>query len=664
MAEEDTMFQEVVTALREGDQARARDLLTKLLKTDQNNVQYWIWMSAAVESTKERIYCLQTALQIDPENATAKRGLVLLGAMPPDESVQPFPLDRPRLWEEKLALASDKPKEKLTFKGVVTGPVGRLVGFGLLGIAAVALVVFGLILPNRDRIVARTANTAGPSPTYSLTPTFINATERAPAGRGTLVPLSELLDGTHTPTPFYVNTPRAPQSIDQNRMVQAAYKNEDWDTVIAGMSEIASNEPDAADPYYFIGEAYRFKGDFRNAIEAYNQALRTDSNFGPAYLGLARARLLQDPEANIVALYAEALRLDPNFGEVYLDRAIFYLDRGEPELAEADLTDAERLLPGSPLVYYYQAQAYLALDDPDEAETAALKAYEADPTMLPVYFTLGEIYLAQGEYADAIDVLQTYVGYETRDVTARAMIGEAYYRAGDCETAIEALGAAIALDSSQRSAYLYRGLCYLEEEEIDEAESDLERVQQYYDEDFEFNLSLMRVYMLQEHFGDAYLQGETLLSLAETDEEKVELLAHTLSRYAATDLTPHFRSWGFSVSPYIISQWDFGDGVTSTLQSPMHTYTAPEVYTQPDLLIGPIELSSGNIDENGNVVTSTFSQDLTQLDKSKLNIFESIPFYVGGKIVFPGTEGKKVKFRATDYIKVSSYLEVRVKAGE
>ena len=81
MAEEDTMFQEAFKALREKDRAKARDLLTQLLKTDQNNVQYWIWLSAAVETTKERIYCLQTALQLDPENATAKRGLVLLGVL-------------------------------------------------------------------------------------------------------------------------------------------------------------------------------------------------------------------------------------------------------------------------------------------------------------------------------------------------------------------------------------------------------------------------------------------------------------------------------------------------------------------------------------------------------------------------------------------------------
>ncbi|MBN1451618.1 MAG: tetratricopeptide repeat protein [Anaerolineales bacterium] len=518
--EEDILFQEAVEALRQKDKAKAKNMLTQLLKSDQKNVQYWIWLSAAVESTKERIYCLQTAHQLDPENATAKRGLVLLGAIPPDESVQPFPLNRPRLWDEELALASDQPKEKRTFKSVISSPVGRLAGFGIIGIAIITLVVFGLILPNSNPLAPRGANTAGPSPTYTLTPTFVNATAQAPVGRGTLVPLAELLEAPHTPTPLYVNTPRGPLSADQNRMVKAAYERGDWDTVITGMLEIARNEPEAADPYYYIGEAYRFKGDYRNALDAYNEALRINPDFGPPYLGLARVRLLQEPNLDANFLFVEALKRDPNFGEVYLERAMFYLNRLEPELALADLKTAERLLPGSPLVYYYEARANIILDNLNEAETAALKANEADPTMLSVYFTLGEIYLAKGENAKAIDVLQTYTGYETRNATARAMLGEAYYKTGDCEAAIDALGSAISTNPSQRQAYLYRGLCYLREEEIDKAKADLERAQQYYQDDFRLNLSLMRISMLQERFGDAYLQGETVLTLAKTDEEK------------------------------------------------------------------------------------------------------------------------------------------------
>jgi tetratricopeptide (TPR) repeat protein len=160
------------------------------------------------------------------------------------------------------------------------------------------------------------------------------------------------------------------------------------------MRDIALSEPDAADPYYYIGEAYRFKGDFRNALEAYNEALRIDPDFGPPYLGLARARLIQDPDANVVELYEEAINRDPDFGEIYLDRAIYYLNNDGPELALDDLVIAGRLLPGSPVVYFYEARAQLALDDIDRAKVAALKANEADPTMLSAYSMLGEIYLA------------------------------------------------------------------------------------------------------------------------------------------------------------------------------------------------------------------------------------------------------------------------------
>ncbi|MBI5963754.1 MAG: hypothetical protein HY863_09795, partial [Chloroflexi bacterium] len=70
----DTMFQDAVNALRRGEKTRAKDLLTLLLKADQNNSTYWVWLSASVDNTKERIYCLQTALKLDPENGTAKRG--------------------------------------------------------------------------------------------------------------------------------------------------------------------------------------------------------------------------------------------------------------------------------------------------------------------------------------------------------------------------------------------------------------------------------------------------------------------------------------------------------------------------------------------------------------------------------------------------------------
>ena len=131
---DNTMFQDAVEALRRGDKPRAKELLTNLLKTDQNNATYWVWLSAAVDNAKERIYCLQTAFKLDPENGAAKRGLILLGALAPDENIQPFSVNHPRAWEQKLLLANEKPKEK-GMRALAKNPVLRLVGVVAIGAA-------------------------------------------------------------------------------------------------------------------------------------------------------------------------------------------------------------------------------------------------------------------------------------------------------------------------------------------------------------------------------------------------------------------------------------------------------------------------------------------------------------------------------------------------
>ncbi len=64
---EDVMLQEAVEAIRQGQRGRARDLLTRLLRADSSNAQYWLWMSSVVETPKEQIYCLQSILKVDSQ---------------------------------------------------------------------------------------------------------------------------------------------------------------------------------------------------------------------------------------------------------------------------------------------------------------------------------------------------------------------------------------------------------------------------------------------------------------------------------------------------------------------------------------------------------------------------------------------------------------------
>lgn len=515
----DTMFEDAVSALRRGDKTRAKELLTLLLKADQNNPTYWIWLSAAVDNKKERIYCLQTANKLDPENVTAKRGLVLLGAMPPDETVQPFSLNRPRVWEQKLLLATEKPKEK-GFKAVMKHPAMRLVGVALIIVGLFSAALFGFILPRQTFTLPTKSFTPGPSPTFTATPTVWGATALPTKPFTGPTPLWMFLPQTYTPTAIYVNTPRAAQSLDQNRVAKAAFEQGDWDAFIASMELILEMEPEAADVHYWIGEAYRFKNDPESAMASYNEALKIDPQFGPPYLGLARARLLDNPNLNVEYLFDEAIERDPDFGEIYIERARYYLLHNDPKSAIADLEEAEKFMSESPSVYMAYADAYLALDDKDSALEAAEKAYSLDITDPQVYKLMGTMYIENGEYARAVDALNVYAVYAVDNDRAYALLGRAYYELNDYQSAVENFDKAESINSNGlRRFYIYRGLANLELGNIDPAVEDLEEALREDDTSFEVSLALAEAYFIQEKFGSAFLRAEVMKSLAKTDEQ-------------------------------------------------------------------------------------------------------------------------------------------------
>lgn len=536
---DDTRFREAVEALRQGNRARARELLTELLKDEQTNALYWVWMSAVVDTPKERLYCLQTAHKLDPENAAAKRGLVLLGAIPPDENTQPFSLNRPRAWEQKLLLSHEQPRARGG-----ASPFRRLAAIGLAALALVAVIFFGLRVRPESSISLFPVFTAGPSPTYTTTPTLVGAAGEPTSTFTGPTPLWALLPATYTPTPLYVSTPRLPESSDQFRAAREAYRRGDWELFIQNMQEIARLEPNSADVKYFIGEAHRFEGSSSAAMESYNEALRINPEFGPAYLGLARARLMQDPNAKVEDLFDLALQYDSSSGETYLARADYFLYNNDAPAALADLSSAREYLPDSPLVYYGLARAYAMQGDLGTAVENAEKAYSLDITLLPLYLLRGELYLQQEHYDEALNALKTYATYEPSDGRALALIGECYYRMGEYEQAIEALTKGVRLDPKQRQVYLYRAFSYLETDQPADAQADFDRAIPFTGETFEIKIGEVRAYYAQKKYGSAYQQSEGAFSLAGNDEEKgIALYWRALSNEGRGAIKEAARDW-------------------------------------------------------------------------------------------------------------------------
>lgn len=536
------MFEDAVDALRLGDRARGKAILTRLLKADQNNPTYWIWMSAAVDTAKERIYCLETALKIDPQNAIAKRGLVLLGGIQPDENVQPFPLNRPRAWEDGLLLAHEKPQEKGTAMG---SPLARLAAVALVGAVVIAVVSYGFLNMRGTSLFRQApARTVGPTATFTLTPTFVNATAAVLPTQSGPTPLAQLLGISYTPTPLAVNTPRSPLSADYYRAAKSAYDQGNWDEYIRQMESIQKAEPTAADIPYYIGEAYRFQGNCREALNYYNQSLQVDNQFAPGYVGLAEARLCMDPGADTSQLFDAAIAADPNFGPTYLDRANFYLARRDWKSALPDLQQAETLMPDSALVQLAYAEAYLLAGDNVEGLAAARKANSIDATLLPAYYFLGYADSANERYADAIKPLLTYLTYETKDGSAYALLGQAYAKTGDYESAISPLQQALKYDPNQVRSYSYLGLASLRTDDVEGAIDYFQRALDFFPDSFDANIGLTEAMYRKGTFGSAYLQAETSKSKA-TDDTQLALVLYwrALSQEGRNSFGDALKDW-------------------------------------------------------------------------------------------------------------------------
>jgi hypothetical protein len=95
----DRLYREGVAAIRAGDQAAGRQRLAQVLKAQPNHADAWYWLSAAVDTDKERVYCLRKALAINPNHeAAAERFAILTGTSPtpePESAPPPEPESAP-----------------------------------------------------------------------------------------------------------------------------------------------------------------------------------------------------------------------------------------------------------------------------------------------------------------------------------------------------------------------------------------------------------------------------------------------------------------------------------------------------------------------------------------------------------------------------------------
>jgi tetratricopeptide (TPR) repeat protein len=518
------MFQEAVQAIHQGQRARARDLLTRLLRADQRNAAYWLWMSSVVTTPKEQVYCLQSALRLDPGNQSARRGLTTLGALPPNASLKPVPPPR-RQWVVEV----QEVHEVSGVRRLLGNPVVRVMLISFAALALIGVVGFFFIrwasTPERNTAVIFPTSTPGPPPTLTFTPTPINYTPTPPTAtptfEGGIPPLWLRLEATFTSTPTYVATMHITNEAFNNAL--RLYREGDLETALERMQQAAQFEPQAPDIQYFLGEIQLALDDPQKALAAYQQAIDIDPSFAPAYLGRAIARGKIDPDADVLEDLDKAIELAPDLKQAYLERVAYYMATGDFDAAREELEVLERSYPDTAQLALYRAQIHLAEGEYEEALEMAEKANRLDPSLLPTYLALGQAALLNEDYETAAEALDVYMLYEQGDPQALLLYGQTLYATGQYSETLTTMESALELDKGLADAYYYRGLVYLEQDEGQLAINEIVLARNLDRTSFAYSLALGRALLSANRLAEARDQLTAAGRLAESDEELAQV---------------------------------------------------------------------------------------------------------------------------------------------
>ena len=494
------MFHQAVEAAKAGQRKRAKDLLTRLLKTEPNNVDYWVWMSAAVETEKEQIFCLQKAVKADPNSIAARRGLVILGAMTPEEAALPppqaldnLPVELPQLSEGGgLSDFLSRPRNR------------QLVIFG--GVGLVALILIGamatVILRAAFRPVAVVVVTSTPTPSLTAPPS-----ETPAPGSKTATPTLEPCSLPYTPdiatpiaaylcltpVPISVLIPTEASQFESYNSMKRGYADGDWDKVIRNADQTINLLPENARVYFYLAEAYRHKNQINDALKNYRQAIAKDSNFAAAYWGKALIEFERGNQNEGLSDLNAAVEADASFPLPYIDRAAYFGTAvGNYGRALADLQQAQQSAPENALVLAHLAVAYAEENQPDPALETAQQALALDPGLALAYYARGraEYMLGQHEAADKdLTLSHRYLTDPARFAqlfpvlnslnfnkyyTARVLYfyGLAKAGIGDDDAALKQFNQALDLYAALPSAQVARGNVYLRLKQYDRARED------------------------------------------------------------------------------------------------------------------------------------------------------------------------------------------------
>jgi tetratricopeptide (TPR) repeat protein len=134
------------------------------------------------------------------------------------------------------------------------------------------------------------------------------------------------------------------------------------------LHDVVQRRPEHGDARYFLARVQYLRGEFAQAEANAQLSIKLRGPAARAYnlIGLIRAEQQQNDTA--LEAYEQAIRSDPQFGEAYLNAGILLLKLGRVPQALKNLNSAVETNPKSAEAHYHRARARLEQTERAEAE--------------------------------------------------------------------------------------------------------------------------------------------------------------------------------------------------------------------------------------------------------------------------------------------------------
>lgn len=204
------------------------------------------------------------------------------------------------------------------------------------------------------------------------------------------------------------------------------------------------------------------RGEYRSAIEDFNQALRINPNLADAYHYRAMSRYYKGDRLGAIKDYSQLIRINPQNAEAYSNRGLMQAELGERWGAMQDYNQALQIDAKHIKTYLNRSLMRLELEDYQGAIADCDDVLNINPNLPKAYLNRGmarfEVEDYQGAISDYNHVLQI-----------NPNIAEAYFNRGlsqigleNYQEALSDFNQALQLNANYTQAYLNRGYTRLQ----------------------------------------------------------------------------------------------------------------------------------------------------------------------------------------------------------